>query len=179
MRLGHVGNTRGQAAAFDAVMFLAILLVASALVLGVSTHLKQAEDVSEFDDLYTLASRTSNALLGSTVPNASYVDVEGDVIVSKDISVLDMMVEELLLIQAGVPVSSFEGPGRYNHRIAQTLSSLVEEDRFQFELYGRYMDASVSIGEGSGQGDKAAKLTEIFPPGVTQPIQITLSVWPC
>jgi hypothetical protein len=178
VRLRNV-DKYGQAAAFDAVMFLAILLVASALILGVSTHLKQAEDVSEFIDLYALATRTSNALLGSTVPNASYVGVEGAVIVSRDISVLDMMVEELLLMQAGVPESSFEGHGRYNNLIAQTLSSLVEEDRFRFELHGRYMNNSVSIGEASGQADTAAKMTEIYIPGVTQPIQITLSVWPC
>lgn len=179
MRLGNVGNTNGQAAAFDAIMFLAILLVASALILGVSTHLRQAEDVSEFSDLHTLTTRTSNALLGSTVPNASYVDVEGGVIVSKDISVLDMMVEELLLVQSGVPENNFDGDGRYNHRIAQVLSSLVDEDRFQFELCGRYMDVSVFFGEASGQTDTAARMTEIFLPGVTQPIQITLSIWPC
>ena len=179
MRLGNVGNTNGQAAAFDAIMFLAILLVASALILGVSTHLRQAEDVSEFSDLHALTTRTSNALLGSTVPYASYVDVEGGVIVSKDISVLDMMVEELLLMQAGVPEGNFDGNGSYNHRIAQALSSLVDEDRFRFELCGRYMDVSVSFGEASGQANMAARMTEIFVPGVTQPIQITLSIWPC
>ncbi len=179
MRLRSIGNTNGQAAAFDAIMFLAILLVASTLILGVSTHLRQAEDVSEFSDLHTLTTRTSNALLGSTVPNASYVDVEGGVIVSKDISVLDMMVEELLLVQSGVPENNFDGDGRYNHRITQVLSSLVDEDRFQFELCGRYMDVSVSFGEAGGQTDTAARMTEIFLPGVTQPIQITLSIWPC
>lgn len=179
MKLGNVGNTNGQAAAFDAIMFLAILLVASALILGVSTHLRQAEDVSEFSDLHALTARTSNALLGSTVPNASYVDVEGSVIVSKDISVLDMMVEELLLMQAGVPEDNFDGNGSYNHRIAQVLSSLVDEDRFQFELRGRYLNVSVSFGGASGQADTAARMTEIFVPDVTQPIQITLSIWPC
>ncbi len=178
MRLGNVGNTNGQAAAFDAIMFLAILLVASALILGVSTHLKQAEEVSEFSDLYALTTRTSSALLGSTVPNASYVDIEGRVIVSKDISVLDMMMEELLLVQSGVPESNFDGDGRYNHRIIQVLSSLVDEDRFRFELYGRYMDVSVSFGETSDQTDTAARTTEIFLPGVSQPIRVTLSIWP-
>lgn len=177
--MGNVANTNGQAAAFDAVMFLAILLVASALILGVSTHLRQAEDVSEFSDLHTLTTRTSNALLGSTVPNATYVDVGGGVIVSKDISVLDMMVEELLLVQAGVPENNFDGDGGYNHRIEQVLSSLVDEDRFRFELCGRYVDVSVSFGEASGQTDTAARTTEIFLPGVSQPIRITLSIWPC
>jgi hypothetical protein len=159
-------------------MFLAILLVASALILGVSTHLRQAEDVTEFDDLYTLTERVSNALLRSTVPNASYMDIEGNVIVLKDISVLDMIVEELLLMRTGVPGSSFNGTGRYNERIVHVLSSLVDEHRYRFELSGRFMGSSISIGHAQGQTETATKMTEIFLPDVTEPIQITLSIGP-
>jgi hypothetical protein len=159
-------------------MFLAILLVASALILGVSTHLRQGEDVSEFDDLYTLTERVSNALLRSTVPNASYTDIEGNVIVLKDISVIDMIVEELLLMKTGVPESSFNGTDRYNERIAQVLSSLVDEDRHRFELSGRFLGSSISFGHAQGQTETAAKVTEIFLPDVTEPIQITLSICP-
>jgi hypothetical protein len=171
--LGRIAKTHGQVAAFDAVMFLAILLVASVLILGVSTYLKQADDVSEFEELYAMATRTSNALMRSTVPNASYMDIEGNVITSRDISVLDMIVEELLLMKAGVPESSFEGDGRYNHRILQTLSSLVDEGRYRFELQGGYMDIK------GGQTEKASKMMVISLPDVAQSIIITLSIWPC
>jgi hypothetical protein len=172
-------ETEGQTAAFDATIFLAILLVASALMVGVSNHLSEAEDANSFDDLHKYTVRLASAVLGSTVPNASYMDIEENEIVRVDASVLDMIIEELLLLQADVPAYNFEGEGRYNERVSSVLSSLLDEDRYGFTLSGGYLEKTLLIGQASPLSERSAHTTEIFQLGETEPITITLTIWAC
>jgi hypothetical protein len=170
-------SREGQTAAFDATIFLAIMLVASALIVGVSGYLEQEEDTRAFEELQVLTTRLANAVLESTVPNASYMDINGDRYVQVDISVQDMIVEELLLMNAGVPPDNFDGPGGYSDRIGQILSALVDEDRYQCSLFSSYLDHDLHIGSIDKTVETAVHTIEISLPGEAGHIQIKLKLW--
>jgi len=174
-------STRGQSAVFDATMFLAILLVASTMMVSFSASLRQAEDVSSFQDLHTHATRLTNVVLASTVPNASYVDIHGNHMVRTDISVQDVIIEELVLLHDGVPEENFRGHNRYNDRLGQVLSSLVDDDRFSYALSCSYGEKEIVIGDVrptySMGIETSAHTTEISLPGEGERITITLFLW--
>lgn len=171
----------GQSSVYDAMMFLSIMLVASALIVGVSNHLLRADDVRSFDDLEQSSMRFANAVLTSTVPNASYIDGMGSKVTSRDISVQDMVIEELVLLRSGMPEENFDGADGYNERIVQVLSSLLDKDRFFGALFGQYGDEEIMLGDGfpfqGQQGEIAANTTRIPMPEEENDIIIIVYLW--
>lgn len=162
-------------------MFLALLLVASSIMVSFSTSLRQAEDVSSFQDLTVHVSRLTNVLLGSTVPNASYVDIHGDRTVTRDISVQDIIIEELILLHDGIPEENFRGHNGYNDRVKEVLSSLADDDRFSYALSCSYGEEDIVIGDTRPTYDMgietSAYTTEISVPRESDRITITLFLW--
>ncbi len=171
-------DKKGQSSIYDAMMSLSIMLVASGLVVGLSVHLMKADDVNEFEELHNYAGRLASALLSSTVPNASFLDVDGFEIVAKDISVQEMIVQEVLLLESGVARENFLGANGYDTRIEEVLSSLLDGDRFDCRLHGFYKSQEVAFGEElpDAHNEVAADNTEIHLPG-EESIRITLYVW--
>lgn len=174
-------SREGQSSVFDATIFLAILLVASALVINISTYMLQAEDAQSFENLQTYTTRLANAVLESTVPNASYSNVEGESIVRRDISVQDMIVEELLMTDNGIPEGNFWGNGNYNERIREVLNSLVDEDLYSYELLSSFRGMEMVIGDSNGierEGSETCAHTSMISlASGSEQITITLFVW--
>lgn len=177
-------NTEGQSSVLDATLYLAIILVASSLLLSLSQSVSKITDVSSFEDMSTYARRLAHAGLGSTVPEASYVDVSGDEMVHKDISVQDIVITELLLLRGGTPADSFEGPGRFNREIERVFSYLVNESPYWYSLTGNYQDVDILISnsnpaeEEMKQGvEKATYFSEILLPDEYGIISISVHVW--
>ncbi len=171
----------GQSSVYDAMIFLSIMLVASALIIGAYTHLRRAEEVYSYEELHRNSVRFANAVLSSTVPNASYVDSFGNKVTSRDISVRDMIIEELMLLESGIPKQNFEGPEGYNSRILNVSSSLLDEDRFLCALSARYGDQEIIFGRGlpaeDRRGETAAQTIRIPVPEVENDITITVHLW--
>ena len=174
-------DEKGQSSVHDAMMFLSIMLVASALIVGVSNHLLRAGDVHDFERLHNHTTRLASTVLSSTVPNASYVDEDGRTIISKDISVLDMIIEELVMLDWGLSRDDFDGPGRYNGRIVQVVSALLDEDIFFYALCGQYGDLEIALGNSIPSGNQgvevAASTARIPMPGEEYDVLITLHLW--
>lgn len=130
--------------------------------------------------MFSYTKRLAHAALASTVTNASYVDINGKGIVRKDISVQDMMIEELLLLVSGVPGENFEGPGRYNGRLERVLSSLVNESSYFYVFHGYYREEDVRISNSGYQTDAVEMATyssEISVPGEDESLTMTLRIW--
>ncbi|MFQ5883695.1 MAG: hypothetical protein ACE5IO_01180 [Thermoplasmata archaeon] len=177
-------DRKGQSSVFDATVFLAIMLIASSLLIGLSESVFKVNDVSSFEDMSAFTGRLAYAALGSTVPNASYSDADGEEIIQRDISVQDMIIEELLLLQGGLPAENFGGAGRYNDRIEHVFSSLANESPYFYALHGNYHEVEIIIGNSNltkvqelRRVEKATYVSEIFVPGDDEPISIILQVW--
>ena len=181
MEMRNPHDEEGQSSIYDAMMFLSIMLVASASIIGVSNYLLRADDVRSFEELENYSARYANAVLSSTVPNATYIDGLGSNVTSQDISVRDMIIEELVLLRSGVPEENFGGSGGYDERIAHVLSSLLDTDRFQARLCGRYGVQEVAFGSESEPAghkeDIAANTARISMPEAENDILIVVYVW--
>lgn len=142
-------------------------------------HMLKAEYIQEYGSLQDYSVRLGNALLSSTVPNASYVDIHGAVIISENVSVQNMIIQELLLIEAGVPVENFGGKVGYNERIEMALSSLLDRDIFHCRLIGKYGEHEVDFGDPPPETSKetAAYTYVVQIPGNYGAIETTLLVW--
>jgi hypothetical protein len=171
----------GQSAVFDATIFLAIILVASSLLITLSNSAFQVDDVQSFENMFSYTKRLTLAALASTVPNASYIDINGKEMVRKDISVQDMMIEELLLLRSGVPSQNFEGLERYNGRIESVLSSLVSESPYVYEFRGSLEEVDICITNHDSSKGKNVEISayslEILVPGEDETLTITLQIW--
>lgn len=171
----------GQSSMFDAAVFLTILLVASSLLLNLYDPSIQAEDVRSFQYLSMYTKRLAHAAFSSTVPNASYLDSYGEEVIRKDVSVQEMVVEELLLMSSGVPERNFVGPGRYNDRIEWVLSSLMNESNFNCTLRGELQGSKVYIiGSDNIQSKKVERASyhsEFILPEENLRVSIVLDVW--
>lgn len=179
MRLLHKED--GQSSVYDAMMFLSIMLVASTLIIGISNYLLRAEDIRSFEELEQYSTRYANAVLSSTVPNASYIDSLGSRVTSQDISVQDMIIEEMVLLRSGVPGDNFNGTDGYNNRIVHVLSSLLDKDRFCARLYSQYGEQEVEFGSApksvNQKREIAAKTTRISIPDTEDDIVIIAYLW--
>lgn len=184
MEIAMRTDRKGQSSVFDATVFLAIMLIASSLLIGLSESVFKVNDVSSFEDMSAFTRRLAYAALGSTVPNASYSGADGEEIIQRDISVQDMIIEELVLLRGGVPAENFEGPERFNDRIEQIFSSLTNESPYFYALHGNYHEVEILIsnsnltkGQEVQRAEKATYLSEIFVPGDDEHISIILQVW--
>ncbi len=174
-------NERGQSSVYDAMIFLSIMLVASTLITAVSTHLLRADEVRGFEELEKYSIRYANAVLSSTVPSASYKDSVGSNVTSSDISVRDMVIEELVLLRSGISEENFEGPHGYNERITRVMLSLLDKDRFDARLHGQYGECEVAFSTTFSQTyqeeDIAASTARILVPEAENEIVIIVYVW--
>lgn len=175
-------NDKGQSSVFDATVFLTIMAVASFLLIGLSESVLEVNDVSSFEDMSTFTRRLAYASLRSTVPNASYSDKQGLEITQRDISVQDMIIQELLLLHEGVPPGNFLGLEGFNDRIETILSALAGESPYFYALRGEYREVEILItnsnlvtGEEMPRVEMASYTSQIFLQG--EAITITLYVW--
>lgn len=159
------------------------MAVASFLLIGLSESVLEVNDVSSFEDMSTFTGRLAHAALSSTVPNASYLDKHGLEIVQRDISVQSMVIQELLLLHAGVPIENFQGPDRFNDRIESVLSALAGECPYFYALRGEYQrveilitNSNLATNEKMPRTEMASYISEVFLQEGER-ITITIQVW--
>jgi len=132
-------DNKGQSALFDSFLFLAIMLIASSLLLLYTTTSFQVEEVLSRQEGIEYVESTRTALLHSTLKEAWYYNATGDVVfVENGSSIEDLLLEELYLLDDGLSLENFEG---YNSEINILARALVR-DGFHYALYGLYSDAS-------------------------------------
>jgi hypothetical protein len=128
-------------AVFDAVMFLVIMLVASALIFAYTLQAFNVGEVVSNEADFRYSQEAFDAALEVTVREASYVDLAGNTVTKRDRSVEDLLLDELRLLDDGVPASNFAGSGRYQSALLQEVSAVVDTARYHFALFATYPGA--------------------------------------
>lgn len=163
----------GQMAVFDAIAFLTIMLVASSLMFSYSASLSKDARHSQAADDISFAQSMLQALLRSDVANASYESNGSVILRGGPVSVEILLLEELSLVEDGVPRASFEGG--WNAQVIAIGDSLSGQR--QWSLNASYAEGSYQIGGERGRGASAASIEVPMISGVPGRATITLYVW--
>jgi hypothetical protein len=136
-------DDKGQAALFDAVIFLVVMIIAASLVSVFANQYSKQTDLSAREDMMDYAQRTSAVVLGATLNSTHYEDVTGKKIVKPpgDTKVMNLILEELYLLNFGISKESFILG--YNHDIKVLIRNLVTSD-YHFALKGTFINESTN-----------------------------------
>jgi hypothetical protein len=120
-----VRDEKAQASLFDAVMFFILMLIASSLIFIFSTQAFQTQEVLSREDMMRYTDDTMEAILQSTINYTWYYDIHGDKIekTQAGTNIIDLLVEELALLDDGVPKENFTDG--YEKDINITIDKLV------------------------------------------------------
>lgn len=162
------------------MIFFLVMLIVSSYVFYLSMNTID-RNLSGQDDLVNYAGDTKKALLKCTVSDAWYIDGGGKVVERQDASVLELMLEELLLMEEGVPRDSFlEG---YEVKTERIASFLVRDD-MHFALSCSYLDSYIFISNTAARENEipecraASSLSVQVPNGeLTEKASIVFYVW--
>jgi len=104
-----IEDERGQSALFDAVMFLIVMIIASSLVQIYSSQYSKDVDLLESEDMHAYNRETAETVLGATLNSTWYEDKDGQEFTKPpgDTTVLSLILEELYLMDDGVPKENF------------------------------------------------------------------------
>lgn len=152
MRASVRRNARGQTALFDGLLFFVIMIVASVLVLVTSTTGFQERRVASGKDLVVLGHEYRDAFFSSTLPRVTYLDKAGSTLTLYNHTVLDLLLEELSLIDDGVPSGNFEGLGSVNEGIVSLGERLIGEQRLLFSVFAIFGTHSLELYPSAVQG---------------------------
>jgi hypothetical protein len=99
----------GQSALFDAVIYLVIMIVASSLIAVYASQYLRDVELSENQDMMDYCRDTSEVIMGATLNSTWYEDINGDIVQKPpgDTTVLNLLLEELYLLDDGVPEDNF------------------------------------------------------------------------
>ncbi|UCG70893.1 MAG: hypothetical protein JSV09_07825 [Thermoplasmata archaeon] len=102
-------NENGQSALFDAIIFLIIMIIASSLIYIYSGQFSKDVELTEREDMQSYNRETAEVVLGATLNSTWYEDIEGEIIKKPpgDTTVLYLLLEELYLMDDGVPKYNF------------------------------------------------------------------------
>ncbi len=131
-------NRQAQLSVFDAVMFLVIMLVAATLIFTYTLLALNIGEVVRNEDDFRYSREVFDTLLEASVREASYVDLAGNVVTKRDRSVEDLLLDELRLLDDGVPAASFDGAGRYEDALLAEVSAAVDTARYHYALFAAY-----------------------------------------
>jgi hypothetical protein len=99
----------GQSALFDAVIYLVIMIVASSLIAVYASQYLRDVELSQNQDMMDYCRDTSEVIMGATLNSTWYEDINGEIVQKPpgDTTVLNLLLEELYLLDDGVPEENF------------------------------------------------------------------------
>lgn len=101
-------NKKGVFTLYDTVLFFVFLLIASSVISAYSAYPRDTDDGRiRFSD-YCHGSR--QALLGATLRETSYTDLDGNEVIRRDVTVRMLILEQLYLESIGIPRKNFSYP---------------------------------------------------------------------
>ncbi len=141
MRQRIIEDESGQSALFDAVMFLVVMIIASSIITVYSSQYSKDVDLTEREDMMVYARDTSEVVLGATLYSTWYEDINSQIIEKPpgDTTVLSLILEELYLLNCGVPKENFVLG--YEQDIKILLKNLVTSSH-HFALQGYNLNES-------------------------------------
>jgi hypothetical protein len=130
-------DDKGQSALFDAVIFLAIMIIASGLVGVYANQYSKGADLTEREDMVEYTKNTAGVVLAATLSSTWYEDIRGNVVNKPpgDTKVMNLILEELYLLNHGVPKGNFVMG--YEHDIKILIQKLIPT-HYHFALSGSY-----------------------------------------
>jgi hypothetical protein len=136
-------DVEGQSALFDAVMFLVIMIVAYSLItVYAASHSKDVE-LEERQDMMEYARECAEVVLGATLSYTWYEDIQGRIIEKPpgDTTVLTLILEELYLMDFGVPEENF---ALGYEKDIKTLTRNLVASSYHFAILGHYLNESAN-----------------------------------
>jgi hypothetical protein len=132
-----ISDGKGQSALFDAVMFLVIMIIASSIISVFADQFSKDAALSQRDELMDYAMDTSEAVFGATLNSTWYEDEDGNIITRPpgDTKVMNLILEELYLIRAGIPPENLVLG--YERDIQILIENLVTSS-YHFAIMGTY-----------------------------------------
>lgn len=137
LRRNIAKDESGQSALFDAVMFLVIMIMASGLIQVFSSQYSQDVDIIEREDMQAYMRDTAEVVFGATLRSTWYEDAQGQIINKPpgDTTVLNLILEELYLLDNGVPKENFALGYEKDIKI---LARNLMKSPYHFAMEGRY-----------------------------------------
>jgi hypothetical protein len=132
-----ISDSKGQSALFDAIMFLVIMIIASSIISVFADQFSKNAALSQRDELMDYARDTSESVFGATLNSTGYEDEDGNIITRPpgDTKVMNLILEELYLIRAGLPSENFALG--YEKDIKICIENLVTSS-YHFAITGKY-----------------------------------------
>jgi hypothetical protein len=148
-------DNKGQSALFDAILFLVIMIVASGIISVFADEASKSASLSQRDDMMGYARDTSEVVLAATLNSTWYEDENGDIISKPpgNTKVMNIILEELYLLNSGVPSHNFALG--YERDIRILIRNLVTSS-YHFALVGTF------TGSESGRENKIF-ISDIMP----------------
>jgi hypothetical protein len=117
-------DENGQSALFDAMIFFIIMVVLASLMFFFTAMSSQSAEAYSRRQMTAYAEDAFFACMDATVPNAHYIDINGNPIDRSqgNAMIKYLLLEELELMDDGVPRSNFDG---YESPIKSQMRSLV------------------------------------------------------
>jgi hypothetical protein len=136
-------DDKGQAALFDAVIFLVIMIIAASLVSVLANQYSKETDLTAREAMMDYAREASTVVLGATLNSTYYEDVSGQRITKPpgDTKVMNLILEELYLLNFGLSKECFILG--YNHDIKVIIRNLVTSN-YHFALQGTFTNESTN-----------------------------------
>lgn len=133
----------GQSALFDAVMFFIIMIVASSLITVYAQEHSKDVELEERQDMMEYARECAEVVLGATLSSTWYEDIQGRKIEKPpgDTTVLTLIVEELYLLDFGVPKENF---ALGYEKDIKTLTRNLVAGSYHFAMVGYYQNVSTN-----------------------------------
>lgn len=121
----------GSFTLYDAVLFFLFLVIASTILMTYASE-SRTNDIDSIDKEYYETTR--KAVLSSTVPETFFIH-DDQKVVRKDHSIKNLLLEQFLLEQNGVPRSNFS----YGSSICDTVNEHIKDDHSWFiRLHSSY-----------------------------------------
>ncbi|UCE36078.1 MAG: hypothetical protein JSW00_11020 [Thermoplasmata archaeon] len=140
-----IEDEKGQSAFFDAIIFLVIMIIASSLIHIYSSHFSKDVDLIERQDMIIYNRQTAEVVLAATLHSTWYEDINGEIITKPpgDTTVLNLIIEELYLMDDGVPKWNFVMG--YEKDIKKLIGNLILSS-YHFALQGYYLNETKNEG---------------------------------
>ena len=137
-------NKKAQASIFDAVMFFIVMLIASTLIFVFSNQAFQTQEVVYREDMMGYAEETGVAIMQSTIYETWYDDINGNRIEKPpgSTNINDLLLEELALLDDGVPQKNFEEG--YEKDIKTAVDKLIRSG-YGYAMQAAYTNISSGI----------------------------------
>jgi hypothetical protein len=118
-------------------MFLVIMIIASSIISVFADQFSKNAALSQRDELMDYARDTSESVFGATLNSTWYEDEDGNIITRPpgDTKVMNLILEELYLIRAGLPSENFALG--YEKDIKICIENLVTSS-YHFAITGKY-----------------------------------------